>query len=263
MTRNTADPPPSALALPRVLCLHGGGVNAQVFRLQCRGLITRLAPSLRFVFADAPFDSDPHEAIVSFYGDCAPFYRWQRWQHDQPEVPGADVAALAVAACRRAMDEDAGTGPWVGVLGFSQGAKVAASLLWAQEKLGGDGEQPPPLLAHFRFGVIMAGGPPLIRLDARVPAPRHVADATHLSLDFDDWPESSDGEHALSIPTVHVHGLLDPGLERHRQLMQTYCKPGTAWLVEWQGDHRLPLKPRDVEAVATQILQLAERTGAI
>ncbi|POR32514.1 Esterase LovG, partial [Tolypocladium paradoxum] len=160
-------------------------------------------------------------------------------------------------------DDDAGAGAWVGVLGFSQGAKVAASLLWAQERLRAGEEDQEPLLARFKFGVVMAGSPPVVQLDARVPAPRHVADAAHLSLAFEDWPASGDGEHALGIPTVHVHGLLDPGLEWHRRLLETYCRRGTARLVEWQGGHRLPIKTNDVEAVATQILELAERTGAI
>ncbi|POR36343.1 Esterase LovG, partial [Tolypocladium paradoxum] len=80
MARNTTD------STPRVLCLHGGGVNAQVFRLQCRALVARLAPALRLVFADAPFASRPHEDIVGVYGDCAPFYRWLRWQPGHPEL---------------------------------------------------------------------------------------------------------------------------------------------------------------------------------
>ncbi|KND87711.1 Esterase LovG [Tolypocladium ophioglossoides CBS 100239] len=259
MTRSTADA--TACALPRILCLHGGGVNATVFRMQCRALIARLGPSLRLVFADAPFATDPHEAIVGVYGDHGPFFRWLRWQAAHPELESGDVAARIVAACRRAMDDDAGCGAWVGVLGFSQGAKIAASLLWAQERLAAD--EQPPLLARFRFGVLMAGSPPVVRLDARVPPARHVADAAHLSLAFDDWPEGSAGPHALGIPTVHVHGLLDPGLERHRRLLESYARPGTARLVEWQGSHRLPIKTRDVEAVATQILQLAELTGAL
>ncbi|KYK56305.1 hypothetical protein DCS_08275 [Drechmeria coniospora] len=248
------------LALPRILCLHGGGVNGTVFRLQCRALVAALSGTFRLVFADAPYDSDAHEAIVGVYGDFGPFYRWLRWRPDHAEVPPAEAADRIVGACRRAMEADGGAGEWAGILGFSQGAKIAVSLLWAQER-----SDRRPLPARFRFGVVMAGSPPVVALSPSgdEPPPRHVADAAHPSMDFDDWPGDGDGEHAIGTPTLHVHGLLDAGLERHRRLMATYCRPGTTRLVEWQGGHRLPIKTVDVEAIKTEMMALASETGGI
>ena len=48
---------------PRILCLHGGGVNRDVFRAQARSLIKAL-PSFRLVFADGPFYCAPGPGIV-------------------------------------------------------------------------------------------------------------------------------------------------------------------------------------------------------
>ncbi|KAM5343231.1 hypothetical protein ACJ41O_014197 [Fusarium nematophilum] len=244
------------LHLPRILCLHGGGVNAEIFELQCRSIIARLRPSLRLVFMQAPFLSAPHPSIVSVYGDHGPFRRWLRWQPDHPEIEPEAAAEEIRYQCRRAMEDDPGTGDWVGILGFSQGAKIAASLLWTQqrvtERLGAE-ESP----TQFKFGVLMAGRAPLVMLDYRVEQPPHVVDPARLSSDFDDWPGSNDGDHVLSIPTLHVHGLRDPGIEQHRLLMNSYCEAGTTRLLEWDGGHRIPIKTHDVEAVADKILELA------
>ncbi|UNI24528.1 hypothetical protein JDV02_010265 [Purpureocillium takamizusanense] len=290
----TRSPPPPDPSLPRILCLHGGGTNGLVFRMQCRGLVAALKPHFRFVFAEGPFASDPHPAIVAVYGDCGPFRSWQRCRDDDPAVTADESADKIAAACRAAMEADdddeheGGTGPWVAVLGFSQGAKMAASLLWSQERLRREDEEDnaatttgtsirtkttkaatatrPSLLADFKFGVLIAGSPPTVSLDTRVraPIPRFSIDAQRSLLNLAEWPASSRGEHALrTTPTVHVHGVLDPGLARHRRLLAAYCAEGTTRLVEWQGDHRLPIKAPDVQAVADAVMEVARETGAI
>ncbi|KID60953.1 citrinin biosynthesis oxydoreductase CtnB, partial [Metarhizium brunneum ARSEF 3297] len=78
------------LSLPRILCLHGGGVNGTVFRLQCRAIIAQLGHRFRFVFMDAPYTSRPHRDIVTVYGDFAPFYRWLAWSQDRLPLRRAD-----------------------------------------------------------------------------------------------------------------------------------------------------------------------------
>ncbi|RSM03540.1 hypothetical protein CEP52_007337 [Fusarium oligoseptatum] len=230
------------LHLPRVLCLHGGGVNAEVFELQCRAIISRLSTSLRLVFMQAPFISAPHPQIP-----------------DHPEIEPEAAAGEIRYQCRRAMEDDPGTGEWVGVLGFSQGAKIAASLLWTQQQVTakfGAAES----FTHFKFGVLMAGRAPLIMLDHRLQETPHIVDAALLSSEFADWPETNEGDHVLSIPTLHVHGLRDPGTEQHKILMNKYCQTGTTRLVEWDGGHRIPIKTHDVEAVVEKILELTEDT---
>ncbi|KAB5511707.1 serine hydrolase FSH [Coniochaeta sp. 2T2.1] len=260
------------LHLARILCLHGGGVNAKVFRTQCRRFLSSaLASHFRLVFVDGPFPCKPHPAIEQVYGDCGPFYRWLRWQEEHNEVHPQVAAGSILAQCKDAMDKDPGTGEWVGLLGFSQGAKVAASLLWLQEKMGRTMDGPSRLTTlgsdvSFRFGVLMAGSAPLVSLDptgALDSASRHIASADGLSLEFSDWPQSNEGEHVITTPTLHVHGLQDPGLERHRQLEALYCKTGTTTVVEWNGDHRIPIKTPDVEQVVSRVLDLGRETGVL
>ncbi|KAM7205770.1 citrinin biosynthesis oxidoreductase CtnB [Naviculisporaceae sp. PSN 640] len=312
---NFNQPPDPSLPLPRILCLHGGGVNAKVFRWQCRSIIrSGLTPHFRFVFADAPFECDPHPAIVQVYGEHGPFYRWLRWLEDHEEVSAHDTCRSILGGLQSVMDKDEGTGEWVGVLGFSQGAKIAGSLLWSQEffkkkwkarqekkrhlvgwggpfgaEEDGDDEEEVVLLrdnkrggkaVDFKFGVCMAGSAPTVMLDPRTPTPwqgygyemdsrtvpRYVETADKTSLSFSDWPSVSElegGEHVITLPTLHVHGLLDPGIERHRKLLELYCQKGTTRLVEWMGDHRLPIKMTDVEMVVKGVLEIAKETGLL
>ena len=244
-----------SLHLPRLLCLHGGGTNARIFEAQCRIIKLHLAQYFRLVFADAPFVSWPGPDVELVYAECGPFRSWLR------PVPGlstgyavydADEATIK-AIDRRitiAMDEDdklGGTGEWVGLLGFSQGAKMAASLLLRQQKLNAAGipkagEQVDSRKTNYRFAVVMAGRGPLISMDP-------------------DAPEEQPG--LLTLKTIHVHGLQDPGLEMHRDLLYDCCKTGSTRLVEWDGNHRLPIKTKDVDAVVTAILDVAEETGAL
>ncbi|KID84933.1 citrinin biosynthesis oxydoreductase CtnB [Metarhizium guizhouense ARSEF 977] len=255
------------LSLPRILCLHGGGVNGTVFRLQCRAIIAQLGHRFRFVFMDAPYTSRPHRDIVTVYGDFAPFYRWLAWSREEPGLPPWARAGDVMDACLAAMERDAGDGPWAAVLGFSQGAKVAASLLWAQQRadevLG-----PGRARTAFRFAVLMAGSAPVLHLDLRLPPPPpHVARPDAFSTDFTDYPDPEEapprGLHVLRLPTLHVHGLQDPGIQRHRCLLERYCAPATARLVEWDAGHRLPVKTADVKAIVAEVLRLARETGAI
>ncbi|KAG6005596.1 hypothetical protein E4U54_000312 [Claviceps lovelessii] len=258
MTKDDVD----ALSLPRILCLHGGGVNARVFRIQCRTIINQLADTFRLVFTDAPYVSDAHKDVAPVYGELGPFYRWLPWNRQQLEPASAAGAHDIMHACLAAMDRDDGSGPWVGVLGFSQGAKVAMSLLWAQRQaellLG-----PQQARTGFRFGVIMAGSAPLVHLDVRLPRSGHVADTNMLTDSFDNWPDAPYGDHVVDVPTLHVHGMQDPGVERHKKLLALYCMPGQARLVEWDGGHRLPIKTHDVERVVGHVLDMARQTGVL
>ncbi|EFQ35725.1 citrinin biosynthesis oxidoreductase CtnB [Colletotrichum graminicola] len=264
----SADSDPT-LQLPRILCLHGGGVNAAVFKMQCRALIARLKKHFRLVFVDGPFICNPHHDIVAVYGDHGPFRRWLRWLPEHQYVDAETASAEIHFQLRMAMDDDdalGATGEWVGLLGFSQGAKVSASLLYTQQMLKekyGKRIASAGGAADWKFGVLLAGRAPLIVLDDRIDAPQGVGDAAEASVDYHDWPNGLSNDHVLKVPTIHIHGLKDPGLQHHRRLLKQYCQPGTARLVEWDGAHRIPIKTWDVEAVASQILDLGREIGVL
>lgn len=154
------------------------------------------------------------------------------------------------------MEDDAkgATGEWVGILGFSQGAKVAGSLLLRQQMRTGLGERNR---VRFRFAVLMAGRGPFVSLlkpDGQIDP--GLGDAAQMMGTFSPWT-SGYGGNVLRLPTIHVHGMRDPGLQFHEQLLDHYCEEGTARLIEWDGDHRVPIKKKDVTAVVDEIREVA------
>lgn len=252
------------LRLPRILCLHGGGSNAKIFRAQCRNLNARLKTHFRLVFVDAPFSSQPGPDVNSVYADWGPFRRWLRWTPDHPELSAIDAVAEIDNSLQRAIDDDdsyGATGEWIGLLGFSQGAKMSASLLFRQQK----GTEKAKSVNNFRFAVLLAGRGPLVSLDPEFCMTMAFHDAAALSLGphQSNFPDGEKHDNVLRIPTLHVHGLKDPGLEHHRQFLKEYCGEGSTTLIEWDGDHRVPLKQKDVVTVVEQILDLARETGVL
>jgi predicted esterase len=259
-----SQPPDATLPLPRILCLHGGGVTAEAFKLQSRALNSRLKTHFRLVFADGPFLCDPGPGILPVYADFAPFRRWLRWLPVHAEIDAESAIDEIWYQLKQAMDEDdraGATGEWIGLMGFSQGAKVSASLLYEQqireEKLGKGNAG-----TSWRFAILLAGRAPLVSLSDLSKDNKALVSAGDISEGF-EHVEEGDGKHKLKLPTVHIHGLQDPGLHLHQRLLKQYCEPESATLVEWDGAHRVPVKGTDAQKITDSIFEIARRTGAI
>lgn len=274
LTDDASQPADTTLHLPRVLCLHGGGTNANIFRMQCRVLGAHLAPRFRLCFADGPFPSQAGPDVTSVYRDHGPFRRWLRWQLDHPELSAALTTRVIGLSLEKTMREDnarGATGEWVGLLGFSQGAKLSASLLfWQQVRNETQHHSPAPNKsaelrelenAHFRFAVLLAGRGPLVSLDPDLIMTPSLVDAAHLGHQVE--PDRKRTDHLLSMPTLHVHGTRDPGLELHRRLLQDYCTPDSARVVEWAGDHRVPIDGAVVKKIVAEITTMADEVGVV
>jgi hypothetical protein len=63
--------------------------------------------------------------------------------------------------------------------------------------------------------------------------------------------------HVVRIPTIHVHGLRDPGLHLHREMLEKYHDPETTTVIEWDGEHRMPIKTEHVEPIVRAIYRIA------
>ncbi|RYO87190.1 hypothetical protein DL763_006468 [Monosporascus cannonballus] len=228
----------STLRWPRILALHGGGTNARIFRAQCRVLEASLkAHGFRLVYAEAPFPSVPGPDVLSVYAKWGHFKAWLR----SPDVlvpAQQDIYAVedAIATAMHTDDLRGASGAWVAVMGFSQGARLAASLLLQQQ-------QRFVSRFNFRFGLLLAGREPLLDLCPEL--------------------EASEKDTRLFIPTIHVQGLRDPGLAHHRKMYDFCCDPGTRRLVTWDGDHRLPIKTADVQKVVSVTLEMARAAGVL
>jgi len=261
-TRPTADLAMNSddIHLPRILCLHGGGTNRRIFRTQCRSISAQLKGRFRLCFAQAPLPSQAGPDVLSVYRGWGPFRAWIPSPLTLVKVDSPTAIALIEKSLEDAMDADdllGATGPWVGVLGFSQGAKVCASLLLAKQVL----KEKYKNRFDFKFGIILAGRGPLVALDPRIP----IGGETVVGVNGEDgfiWPGYYEQEPVrLHLRTVHIHGLQDQGLHLHRQLLQDCCEQGSTRLLEWNGNHRVPLRSADVAALVQQILAVAKDAG--
>ncbi|KAL4993162.1 serine hydrolase FSH [Aspergillus recurvatus] len=230
------------LHLPRILCLHGGGTNPWIFRTQCRSISASLKGHFRLIFAEAPFIAVPGPDVESVYAEWGPFRSWVRpdtagrmpvcWGPGSVDVEAID---LAISNAIEADDRAGATGRVAGLLGFSQGAKMAACLLFRQQEENARQNKPMDTTpkVEYRFAVLLAGRGPLVALD------------------------NPGRDDILRLPTIHVHGTRDPGLHLHRELLHHHCAKGSAKLIEWNGNHRVPINARDVMPIVDAILDTA------
>jgi len=166
-------------------------------------------------------------------------------------------------------DKRGATGEVTGVLGFSQGAKIAASLLLRQQvrcnKLGLNNTLNDARPSGFRFGILLAGRGPLVAFDLEMLENSNLVNAGHLGFQIDiDRRKGTD--HVIKVPTLHVHGLNDEGLHLHRRLLEDYCEYGersNSRLIQWNGHHRIPIQTDVVREIVGQILRMARQTGII
>lgn len=228
----TQAPNGSEETLPVILCLHGGGSTSTVFKIQCRRLIWTLGSQFKFVFVNAPHEGEPGFGMLPVFESCAPFYRWvtRRWKLGEgptESTPEHEID-LIDTALDHAVVSEAGPQGWrnvVGVIGFSQGARLVGGLLLRQklwEKANPDDESGK---WHLKFGVMVGGPYPPIAMSEEVDAQQY--------------------EVLKTIPTVHAWGRDDhvrSGCEEMRQA----CDSDVCFELQFDGGHHMPLK--DVEA---------------
>ena len=232
---------PASRQKPRILCLHGGGTSALIFKIQLRNLTRALAPQFNFIFLDAPFTSEAGPGVLPVFADCAPYHRWMPIEDYGSRGLEAGIKEQEHAARRsrermvEAIEKDTAagnTGPVVGVAGFSQGGRMTAGLLADQHE-----RRNFPGLPQFEFGVLLCASYP----------PYSLTNASKSPL---DWPGPRDhhgtlkppGEaEIISVPSVHVRGLLDPHLEKGRRGSKYFKgETGIKEDLEFEMAHNMP-----------------------
>jgi predicted esterase len=240
-TTLTSPPSPSTAHLPAILCLHGGGSNSTVFKIQTRRLYWRLSSRFRFVFVQGPLGGDPGWDVMPTFESLKPFYRWvsRRFQigdggHEvtpQKEVQVIDQIIL------EAMEENGGRDSFVGVMGFSQGARLAAGMLLRQQLE----------LRHygaskwgFKFGVVIGG-----------PFPPIALNAEGIELDYSVLGQ---------VPTVHAWGRDDPVRWGAKDMADACDSPNT-FVMDFAGGHHLPLVDEEAEELCGLIVDAWHASG--
>ena len=118
-------------------------------------------------------------------------------------------------------------GPFEGVLGFSQGAGLAASLLFEQA-MQPDPERPEPL---FKFAVFIGGTQPW---DIYSPTSEYGKELQPLRPVY-----AAKYTARINIPTAHIMGRKDIFREGAKSLL-ALCDARKAKVYDHQGSHMVP-----------------------
>ena len=190
---------------PLLIALHGYTMNGDLMREACAATLAPLTDQVDVLYPDAPHACDPR-AVVEAYTAWGtkppppPHLTWWRASDDGRVYDGWEASRERVRAALEAEVP-------VGVLGFSQGASLAATVA----ALGAHGVLPKP-----RCVVLVAGGIP--RADVLRPL-------------FD---------HPIGIPSLHVWGRRDARAVTYSpKLADTFTSDGRQVRV-WRGPHMVP-----------------------
>ncbi len=130
----------------------------------------------------------------------------------------------------QAMEENGGRSSFVGVMGFSQGARLAAGLILRQQL---EIRQRGFSKWGFRFGVVIGGPFPPI------------------SLVDEDW--DLDYTVMCQVPTVHAWGRSDQVRQGAKELADVCDSPNT-FVMDFAGGHHLPLTDHEADELCGLIV---------
>ncbi|CAG8983019.1 hypothetical protein HYALB_00010145 [Hymenoscyphus albidus] len=149
---------------------------------------------------------------------------------DPDDRSGLESAQYAMEYLFDIMEKD---GPFDGILGYSEGATIASTLLLIEQKKFEETGRPP----MFKCALFFAGWPPLTpELDGIV-----LADESDLMI---------------TIPTCHIIGSLDPYLAGSVALYNV-CDGDTAHLFDHAKGHTLPRDKETVRELADIVRRMA------
>ncbi|CAI4211234.1 unnamed protein product [Parascedosporium putredinis] len=251
----------------RFLCLPGSYGSSDKFQVQLAPIVTELTSdeSATFHFINGNCEATPPEGFEEFFGQ-PPYHRFI--EPDDPNIAeGADVLSRirdfpecetpedtmrelmreGVADCRGStiraiqylyeiMEK---SGPFDGVIGYSEGATLAATLLLFEQVRKKEFGIP----AMLKCGVFFMGWPPLHPKWLNLV----LADETDMMIE---------------VPTTHIIGSLDPYLDGSMALYNV-CDQDSAYIFDTAKGHTLPREKTLVkelgDTLRNMIAQVRER----
>ncbi|KAE8150833.1 hypothetical protein BDV25DRAFT_171872 [Aspergillus avenaceus] len=263
----------------RLLCLHGHGTNSEILETQLAQLRGYLPADWEFDFLDGEMESKPATGIEDIFP--GPYYSYH----------GVPIPEDVWRAYNFIMDVVQEEGPFDGVIGFSQGAQMAATIIAHEAMIN-------PQADVFKFAVFLSAIMPfdmeagslkltydddVDTLEAEYQgATNSQGSMTHNHLNWlndcratsviAEWQgrrsrlpglgrQSTDillryhpSIHGIqiNIPTVHVYGLEDQYLH-HARGLAGICDPKVSQVVTHEGTHQIPRDGRNLMRIAEAI----------
>ncbi|KAE8374870.1 serine hydrolase FSH [Aspergillus bertholletiae] len=206
----------------RFLCLHGSGTSGEIFEIQSGGISQILeARGHRFTYINGRLDSEPEPELKGILDP--PFYN----HYPRDIAPGEDLAR----AIEHTMNIIKKQGPFDAVMGFSQGAALAYSLIVNHAKT-----HDVPL---FKAAVFICGAAPYEPLGK-------------------EFIQPTPGEYLVKIPTAHIVGKQDEIYESSMQLY-SLCEPSKAEFYDHGSRHMIPFDSKNTEAMVAAIEKTIRR----
>ncbi|KAF2502573.1 hypothetical protein BU16DRAFT_568751 [Lophium mytilinum] len=239
---------------PTILCFHGSGSNAMIFNVQLARLARLLRPTFDLVILDGPFVGASGPGILPFFEDCGPYTYWTHPARNGTTgsdkgtgIEGVMLPEVADVIMKAVREVEAKGGEVVGACGFSQGSRVVAGLLKAQEEVErrgkGGGEAVGGLKTRLRFGVSFMGSypPPLVPAELQTKK---------------DGNADVVGEERIKTPTLHVVGENDKWNYVGKKMVDECFDASTAKIISVETEHHMPISVEENEMVKEEIMRL-------
>lgn len=193
------------MSAQKVLFLHGFAQSASTFAAKSSALRKALKQqNIQTYYLDAPFTISPEDLPFETDSrrDELGYRSW--WKTDADNNYNIDTALESIKQCIK--DQ----GPFTGVIGFSQGAALAAMVTGQMQELG----NPEPL----QFAIYFSGFAKNVAL-----AKKYLAGP-------------------ITVPTLHVIGELDSVVpsEVSESMFKTYFDPKISTIFKHPGGHFVP-----------------------
>lgn len=244
----------------KILCLHGGGASATVLQTQLAPVMYELAKTdkVQFHFVNGPTEAPPAIGVAEQYE--GPYYRFfdsaaphitqltgvaksLSRQSTSPEDYGrglrengmTDVQSSTACDFVQQQVEQQDEEPYDGVLGFSEGASVAANLIFRHCAEKG--------LSPFKFAIFICGVPPF-------------------RSDSNDIMLADETTERINIPTAHIVGSKDPGYQASKALYNL-CHQPSASIFDHRGVHTIPWDLASTQGIAKEIRLVVEGARSV
>lgn len=235
----------------KVLCLHGAFGSASNFKVQLRPFLNAVEPlgGIEFKWINGGHSVVPPPGFETFFGS-APHYRFVDFDgisemddmlskiRDMPQKSTpedtirkliGDMESFGAHAVRSTLDrlfEILEQNPDIdGILGYSEGAMVASTLILEEARRCEEQNRP----RQIKYGIFFAGWPPL----------RLEGDSVRCLL-------ADECENIIDVPTCHIVGCNDPYIHGAMALF-SMCDEDTAILFDHGKGHTIP---RDAKTLA-------------
>lgn len=249
----------------KILCLHGSGTSANILRAQLAPVMYELAKTVRaeFHFVNGPHEAPAAPGIAEHYqGPYHGFLDSEALQKTPriKQTTGASESLLRrdgspedfVRGLREVGLRDVGLpgacdfvqhyvehhdgDPFDGVLGFSEGTTVAASLILRQSR--------NKVTSSFKFAIFICCTVPPLRSDGL------------------DILLADETVERINIPTTHIIGSRDPGCQGGRALFNL-CNQSSASIFDHRGSHTIPWDLASTRNIAREIRSVGERSQSV